>query len=150
MTGSRRGLTVFGAGLIALIGGFIGALLDVMAFGHLGVLFGIGFAIGCLMAVGRVHDDDLLAVVIMPPLAYAMITIVIGLVHPADGGNGPGVKNKVIDVGSELILRAPVLIIAMAIVILVASARWRRVRIARQERERALASGAARRRRPTA
>ncbi len=150
VAGSGRGLTVLGAALIALVTGFIGAIFDSVAFGHLGVLFGIGFGIGCLIAVGRVHNDDLLAVVVMPPLIYAVITILIGLFHPSGGGDGAGLKNKVIDVGSELILRAPVLIVAMVIVIVVAAVRGRRVRAARQERERALAAAGSRGRRPTA
>ncbi|MGF7233461.1 MAG: DUF6542 domain-containing protein [Frankia sp.] len=154
VAGSGRGLTVLGAALIALIAGFIGAILDSVIFGQLGVFFGICFAIGCLIAVGRVHDDDLLAVVVMPPLIYAVITILFGLFHPSGGGDTAGLKNKVINVGSELILRAPVLIIAMVVVIIVATVRGRRVRAARQERERALAAagsrGSSRGRRPTA
>jgi hypothetical protein len=147
VTGTKRGLTILGAVLITLACGYLGAVFDLIVFGHLAWFFGVGFVGGCFFAASRVHDDDLIGAVILPPLVYAAITITVGLVHPADGGSGSGLKNDILNVGSELILRAPPLIVAMIVVIGVTGVRYRRVRINRIERERTLAATAQPRRR---
>jgi lysylphosphatidylglycerol synthetase-like protein (DUF2156 family) len=147
VTGSRRGLTALGASLLVLVIGGIGAAADVVISGELGMIFAVLFVLACTFGAMRVHVDDLIGVAIMPPLAYAVITAVVGFAHPAAGSNGAGLKNKAIDIGSELILRAPALLIAVLAVILIAVIRGRRAAVARRERERSLAQAAARRRR---
>jgi lysylphosphatidylglycerol synthetase-like protein (DUF2156 family) len=134
VTGSRRGLTILGAALLVLILGTVGVLADLILSGQVGLMFGIGFVVGCLLAAGRVHQEDLAGVVVMPPLAYAAITLVVGFIHPAAGGSGAGLKNKAIDIGSELVLKAPILIVGVVIVIVIVLNRARRVRAARRER----------------
>ncbi|WP_322767939.1 DUF6542 domain-containing protein, partial [Frankia sp. Cr1] len=95
VTGSRRGLTVLGAALLVLLAGTTGAAIDVVLAGSLGVVFGVLFVAGCVLAATRVHPDDLLGIVITPPLVYALIAIGIGFAHPASGGVGSGMKSKV-------------------------------------------------------
>jgi hypothetical protein len=149
--GTGLGLSILGATLLMTAGGAVGAAADLAVFQHLGWLFGVGFVAACLVAAGRMHDHDLIAAVILPPLVYGLITITVGAVDPSDGGNGPGLKNKAIDVGTELIFRAPVLIVAMVVVVAIAGIRHRRVRAARRQRERDLAAASqqqARRRPP--
>jgi hypothetical protein len=130
-----------------LVVGGIGAAVDSVLSGELGIIFAALFVLACAVAATRVHVDDLVGVVIMPPLVYALITVTIGFAHPAAGGNGAGLKNKAIDIASELILRAPALLVAVAAVVLIAIVRARRAAVARRERERSLAQAAARRRR---
>ncbi|WP_322759674.1 DUF6542 domain-containing protein [Frankia sp. Cr2] len=138
VTGSRRGLTVLGAALLVLLAGTAGAAIDVVLAGALGVVFGVLFVAGCVLAATRVHPDDLLGIVITPPLVYALIAIGIGFAQPTSGGAGGGMKSKVISIGSDLILRAPVLLIGFFAVVLIAAVRARHARVARRDRERAL------------
>jgi hypothetical protein len=130
-----------------LVVGGIGAATDSVLSGELGIIFAVLFVLACAVAAAWVHVDDLVGVVIMPPLVYALITVTIGFAHPAAGGNGSGLKNKAIDIASELILRAPALLVAVAAVAVIAIVRGRRAAVARRERERALAQAEARRRR---
>lgn len=146
--GSRRGLSALGTGLLVVVLGGLGALVDVVAFGDLGILFGLLFVTSCVIAALRVYVYNLIDVVIMPPLAYAAITIAVGVFRPSGESSGAGLRNKAIDVGSEMILRAPVLLIAFGAVVVIAAVRARRAKVARRERERAY-SQAANRRRPT-
>ncbi|ONH33699.1 hypothetical protein BL253_00760 [Pseudofrankia asymbiotica] len=141
---NRRGLTAFGASLAVLIIGAVGAAADVAVFGHLGWIFGVLFVSACAASTLRTHVDDLVGVVIMPPLVYAVITAGVGFLHPATGSDG-GLKTKAIDIGSELILRAPSLLIAELLVVSIALVRARRATVARRERARALAASRTRR-----
>ncbi|MBL7501407.1 hypothetical protein I6A84_36565 [Frankia sp. CNm7] len=143
ISNNRRGLTAFGAALVTLIIGAVGAVADVAVFGSLGWIFGVLFVLACLGTALRTHVDDLVGVVIMPPLAYAAITVAVGFLHPATGSGG-GLRTKAIDIGSELILRAPSLLIAELLVIVIALVRARRATVARRERARAMAARARR------
>ncbi|SNQ46680.1 conserved membrane hypothetical protein [Frankia canadensis] len=148
-TGSRRGLTALGTALVVLVIGGLGALIDSVAFGSLSYGFGVLFIGGCVLVAVRVHTDDLIGVVIMPPLVYALITIGVGYLDPSTGDGSSGLKNKALDIGSEMILHAPILLAAFLLVTAIALFRGRRAQIARRERARALAQSAGdRRRRP--
>jgi hypothetical protein len=136
---NRRGLTAFGASLIVLIISAVGAAADVAVFGNLSWIFGVLFVLACVASALRTHVDDLVGVAIMPPLIYAVITVAVGFLHPASGSGG-GLRTEAIDIGSELILRAPSLLIAELLVVVVALVRARRATVARRERARALAS----------
>jgi len=143
ISNNRRGLTAFGASLIVMIIGAVGAAADVAVFGHISWIFGVLFVVACVACTLRTHVDDLVGVAIMPPLAYAVITTGVGLLHPATGSDG-GLKTKAIDIGSELILRAPSLLIAELLVVVIALVRARRATVARRERARAAANRARR------
>lgn len=132
-----------------LVVGGIGAAIDSVISGSLSFVFGVLFVGSCVLVASRVHTDDLVGVVIMPPLAYALITIGVGYLDPATGDGSSGLRNKAIDIGSEMILRAPVLLIAVVLVTLISIFRGRRAQVARREQQRSLAQSAAdRRRRP--
>ncbi|WP_018634588.1 DUF6542 domain-containing protein [Parafrankia elaeagni] len=149
VTGTRRGLTALGAALLVVIAGSVGAVVDSLLFDNLRYVFGVLFVASCVLAIARVHVDDLIGVVIMPPLAYALITVIVGFLNPAAGDGSTGLRNRAIDIGSEMILHAPVLLAAVILVAALAAVRGRRAQIARRERQRSLAqSAAARRRRP--
>jgi hypothetical protein len=135
---NQRALSAFGATLVVLIFSIVGAVADVAVFGSLGWIFGVLFVLSCTASTLRSHVDDLLAVAIMPPLIYALITVGVGVLHPS-ASTGGGMKSDVINVGSELILRAPSLLVAEVLVILIAVIRGRRATVARRERARAAA-----------
>ncbi|CAO5181666.1 DUF6542 domain-containing protein [Frankia sp. AiPs1] len=148
-TGSRRGLTALGTALVVLVLGGVGAAIDTAAFGSLKYCFGMLFIGACVLVAVRVHTDDLLGVVIMPPLVYALITIGVGYLHPSTGDGSTGLRDKAIDIASEMILHAPILLAAFVLVTLIALFRGRRAQVARRERMRALATPPGdRRRRP--
>jgi hypothetical protein len=150
VTGSRRGLTALGTGLLAVVLGGVGALIDTVVFGELGFVFGVTFVFGCVFSAARVHVDDLIGVVIMPPLAYAVI--IIGKVFidrpGGGGGSGGGLRNNAIDVGSEMILRAPVLLIAFGLVVIIAFRRGQLAKASRRARGRYRDAPPTRRRAP--
>ncbi|OAA24198.1 hypothetical protein UG55_103145 [Frankia sp. EI5c] len=149
VTGTRRGLSALGAALLVVVAGGLGAVIDSLLFDNLRYVFGVLFVASCVVAALRAHVDDLIGVVIMPPLAYAVITIIVGYLNPEAGDGSTGLRNRAIDVGSEMILHAPVLLAAVILVAVIAAVRGRRAQIARRERQRSLAqSAAARRRRP--
>lgn|GEM_PF-2285294 len=148
ISNNRRGLTALGASLVVLIIGAVGATADVTVFGHLGWIFGVFFVLACVASTLRTHVDDLVGVAIMPPLVYAAIATGVGFLHPATGSDG-GLKTKAIDIGSELILRAPSLLIAELLVIIIALVRARRATVARRERARAMVNRASRDIRPS-
>ncbi len=148
VTGSRRGLTVLGAAILLILAGTVGATIDVVLSGSPGVAFGVLFVTGCILAATRVHPDDLLGTVIAPPLVYAVIAIGVGFTRPSSGDSGGGLKSKAIDIGSDLILRAPVLLLGFAAVVLIAMVRARRARVTHRIRERNL-NPPGNRRRPT-
>jgi hypothetical protein len=127
-------LTALATGLIAVVAGASGALVDILLFHDLGVVFGVTFVLGCVFSAARVHVDDLIGVVIMPPLAYA--TIIVCTVFIRRAGSGGGLRNNAIDIGSEMILKAPVLLAAFGIVVVVAVRRGRQARVARRAQGR--------------
>jgi hypothetical protein len=135
---NRRGLTAFGATLVVLIFAIVGAAADVAVFGNLSWIFGVLFVLACVASTLRTHVDDLVGVAIMPPLVYAVITVAVGFLHPASG-SGSGMRSQVINIGSELILRAPSLLVAELLVIAIAVVRARRATVARRELARAVA-----------
>lgn len=131
--GTRRGLTVLGAALLVLVSGGAGATADAVLSGKVGLLFGVGFVAGCLLAAGRVHQEDLAAVIVMPPLVYAALALLVGMFHPSSGGgSGPGLKNEAVDIASELVLKAPVLVMGTVVSATVAIRRAWRARAARR------------------
>ncbi|WP_250290030.1 DUF6542 domain-containing protein [Frankia sp. CiP1_Cm_nod1] len=146
--GSRRGLTALGAALLLTLAGAVGAAIDVALSGSPGVAFGVLFIAGCILAATRVHADDLLGIVIAPPLVYALIAVGVGFTR-SSGDSGGGLKSKAINIGSDLILRAPVLLLGFAVVVLIAAVRARRARVTRHIHERNLRPPG-NRRRPTA
>lgn len=148
ISGNRRGLTALGASLVVLIIGAVGAAADVAVFGHLSWIFGVLFVLACVASTLRTHVDDLVGVAIMPPLVYAALTTAVGFLHPATGSGG-GLKTKAIDIGSELILRAPSLLTAELLVVVIALVRARRATVARRERARAMANRPSRDARPS-
>jgi ABC-type antimicrobial peptide transport system permease subunit len=148
VAGSRRGLTVFAAALVVLVIGVLGAIINIAFSGGLGSVFVVFFAIGCVAAVSQVHTDDLFGAVVTPPLVYGVITVAVGVLHPSSGDAAKTTRDQIVNVGLELVLSAPALIIGFLLVVVIGVIRGQRAKVARRARERALAASGENRPRP--
>lgn len=103
----------------------LGAAIDLASGQGLRVAFAVLFVGGSFLAAARVHREDLLAVMMMPPLVYAVITIIAAYAQPPGGGIEHGLRQRAIDIGTSLVLTAPVLLVGTALTVFVALRRGR-------------------------
>jgi hypothetical protein len=121
--GDRSGLTAFGAVvLVMLLGGLAGAM-DLLTGTGLGLIFGIGFVLGCTLAALAVHSEDLRAMAVMPPLLYVALTLAGGAVEPRTATSG-FLERQLVELASALVFSAPVLFLATGVTVVVVLARW--------------------------
>lgn len=118
----RRGLTALGAVLLTLLLGVLAGGVDVLTGQGLGVVFAVTFLCACLLCAVSVHREDLLAVVVMPPLAYAALVLIAGLAERGSSG-GSLLLHQAIELFNGLVLGAPVLVAGTAIAAVVALVR---------------------------
>jgi hypothetical protein len=117
-----RGLTAVGAVTVALGFGCAGGLIDVLTGEGLRATFAILFVAGCALAAYRVHREDLLAAVVIPPLAYVAVALAANLgTHTTIGGSF--VKQQVLELMTALVTKAPVLLVATALAACIALGR---------------------------
>ena len=84
----RRGLTATGAVAVALGAGIAGGMVDVMTGAGLRATFAVCFVLGCAFAAVKVHREDLLAAVVIPPLAYVALAVAANVgSHTTLGGS---------------------------------------------------------------
>ena len=122
--GDRRGLTATGAVVVALVLGLAGGAVDVLTGSGLREVFAVGFVTGCVLAALTVHREDLVAVVVMPPLVYAVLVLSGGAVEKT-ATSGSFLSRQVIELANALILGAPVLMAATGAALVVALVRWK-------------------------
>ena len=115
----RRGLTATGAVTVALLLGAAGGLFDVLTGPGLRTAFAVCFVLGCVVAAVKVHHEDLIAAVAMPPLIYCAILLVSGALKKS-GAGGSWVTRQALELATSLILGAPVLLTATGLALLVA------------------------------
>jgi hypothetical protein len=118
----RRGLTATGAVAVALASGVGGGLVDVLTGPGLRTVFAVCFVAGCGLAALKVHREDLLAAVVIPPLAY--VALFVG----ADVGSrttlgGSFVKQQVLELMAALVTKAPAMLVATGLAAVIALAR---------------------------
>lgn len=118
----RRGLTATGAVALALLLGVSGAVVDVLTGRGLETVFAICFIAGCAIAAATVHREDLVAAVVMPPLVYLVVAGVAAVIEKSAVG-GSWVTQQSLELMSELVLSAPVLLVATAAAAVVAVVR---------------------------
>ena len=122
----RRGLSATGAVLGAFVLGLAGGILDIVVSPGLGLGFALAFVAGCLLAVLLVHREDLLAIVLMPPLLYLALVLVSTAVVPVQG-NGGEANQLLVELVNAVVVSAPVMFLATGGAFLVAFLRgWRR------------------------
>jgi len=105
----RRGLTALGAVVLTLVLSGAGGAVDVLTGPGLRWVFAVAFVISCLLAALSVHREDLLAVVVMPPLVYAALVLLAGLAE-SGGSSGSLLLHQAIQLFNGLVLGAPVLL----------------------------------------
>ncbi|MFD5083039.1 DUF6542 domain-containing protein [Kitasatospora sp. NPDC058406] len=99
-TGRPTRLTAVGTGVAALVTTVAVAGLDRLAFGGLGVLFGLGYLAICFQLAVRVRFADLLAAPISGPIAFAVAMLLFGPVTSS------GVTAQVVALATNLATRA--------------------------------------------
>ncbi len=117
----RRSLTLPAAVLCAVTFTLLGAGIDVLLGGGLGFPFAIGFVVGSALAAGRVRRGDLLAGPVVPPLTF--VTVVAAIAPLLPGNTGSWLTDVVVQVGTALVLDAPVLLVGTALAAGIALAR---------------------------
>jgi large-conductance mechanosensitive channel len=118
----RRGLTAVGAVTVALVLGAAGGLIDVMTGPGLRTVFAVSFIAGCAFAALRVHREDLVAAVIMPPLVYVVLALLAGAFSKTAGVGG-WMTRQALELATSLVLGAPVLLTATAVAFVIAVVR---------------------------
>jgi hypothetical protein len=118
----RRGLTATGAVAVALALGTVGGAVDVLTGPGLRTVFAVCFVLGCLLAAVFVHREDLVAAVVIPPLAYCFLAMLAGAVDKTTGGTSV-LTRQALELLDALVLGAPVLLTATGLALLVAVVR---------------------------
>jgi hypothetical protein len=109
-----RGLTAAGAAVLAVGAGALGGLVDVATGSGLRATFAVAFVLGCALAAYKVHREDLLAAVVIPPLAYAALALAANVTTRTTLG-GSFVKQQALELLTDLVTKAPALLVATAL-----------------------------------
>jgi hypothetical protein len=118
----RRGLTAVGAVTVALLLGAAGGFIDVMTGPGLRTAFAICFIAGCAFAAFRVHREDLVATVVMPPLVYVALALLAGAFSQTAPVGGV-LTRQALELATSLVLGAPVLLTATGLAFAIAVVR---------------------------
>lgn len=135
--GDRRGLTPAGA-LVLLLGlGLLGAVLDRVLGRDLWVCFSVAFVAAVLLTSARIHLEDLVASVVLVPIAYGAVGFGTSLV--AQLGSGSPLKQHLVTAAGVLVFGAPVLVVSVLVAAMIALGRARAATVARRRaRNRAM------------
>ncbi|NUR59792.1 MAG: hypothetical protein HOV87_14145 [Catenulispora sp.] len=118
----RQALTAWGVLLAVTVPTVLGAGLDVLITGGVHWIFGLVFVAAAFHAATLVRRRDLLAGVIVPPLAYCA-----GLLAAVECGvldAGPGVLNHLASLGTLLALKPRPLFLGTGLAAALIAARW--------------------------
>jgi hypothetical protein len=118
----KRGLTAVGAVTVALVLGAAGGLIDVLTGPGLRTVFAICFIAGCAFAAFKVHREDLIATIIMPPLVYVALALIAGAFSQTAPVGG-WMTRQALELATSLILGAPVLLTATGLAFVIALVR---------------------------
>lgn len=111
-----RGLTAAGGVLLILALGLFAVGIDVATGTGLRTAFAVLFVLACTLVAVAVHHEDLLAVLVMPPLLFLLLATAASVL---DGGGPAGawVVRRTLDVVTAMVTAAPVLFVAEAAVL---------------------------------
>jgi hypothetical protein len=118
----RRGLTAVGAVTVALLLGAVGGFIDVMTGPGLRTVFAVCFIAGCAFAALKVHREDLIATVVMPPLVYVALALLAGAFSQTAAVGG-WMTRQALELATSLVLGAPVLLTATGLAFAIAIVR---------------------------
>lgn len=114
--GTVLGIPPFAALGVAVAFTGLGALIDVLRMGTVGVVFRIGFFLGCLLAVMWVRRRSLFGPMVQPPLLVAvLVPVIVLLVGPPRSGGG--MTETLLLVGAPLINSFPTMATTTAVVL---------------------------------
>ena len=121
----RRGLTTPGAAVVMLVVGLVGAVFDVATGQGLRLVFAVLFVGGCALGALAVHREHLKAVIVMPPLVYAVLALGASAAE-SWGDGGSFLRDQALELVNSLVLRAPVLVTGFLVVLVLALLRGMR------------------------
>lgn len=110
------GIPPLAAIALAVVLTALGVFVDVLRIGTLGVVFGIAYVVGCVLAVGWVRRRNLFGPMVQPPLLVAVLVPVIVLLV---GQTGPGLTETVLMVGAPLVNGFPIMAVATGLTLLI-------------------------------
>lgn len=117
--------------MLLLVFGTIGAVIDRIAGQQLWVFFSVGLVAAVLLNAIRIHLEDLVASIVMVPLAYAVAGGGTGLLIELLG-SGSTLKQNVVSVAGTLVFGAPILLLAVGTATVAALVRGRAATLARR------------------
>jgi hypothetical protein len=117
----RRGLTAFGAVVLIFGLGTLGGAYDLASGTGLRTVFAVCFVLGCAVTALTVHREDLLAVVVMPPLIYLALAGGAALLQHARTGSL--LTQQAIELANAVVISAPVLLLGTAVAAVLAVVR---------------------------
>jgi hypothetical protein len=123
--GDQRGLTAAGATVLVLVLSGLGAGVDVATGTGLRTVFAVAFAIAAALAAATVHHEDLVASVVLVPLAFALVGGIAGI---AEGSGLHSISKLLLAVANVMVTAAPALMIATGASAVIALLRWYAVR----------------------
>jgi hypothetical protein len=135
--GDKRGLTGLGAvSLVVLFAAVAGAIDGHRAGNGLGLVFGVVFVLGCLVAALVAHTEDMGAIAILPPLAFVVGALACAAFRPSVVGVpfASQMRNEVL---IAMLLGAPALFVAEAVTLVTTGLRGLRYRAIRRARSAA-------------
>ncbi|HEY7486851.1 MAG TPA: DUF6542 domain-containing protein [Streptosporangiaceae bacterium] len=109
LTGRGGIVVIFGVGLL---GTLLGGLLNV------GVLPGLGFVIGCVLAGATTRKSDLLTLIVSPPLVFLVISVITEFVGAL--GERSVLQSVFVGVVTTFASSAPWLFVGTGLVVLIA------------------------------
>lgn len=142
--GDGRGLSAPGAVLLAAGSGLAGVGVDAATGTGLRTAFALFFVLGCVGAAAVVHHEDLMAAVAMPPLLLVVLAAIASMVDGA-GPGGSWLTRRALDIVTAVVTDAPVLLVAVASVLVVVGLRFIRYRASVRRRRAAYRPPPARR-----
>ena len=86
----------------------VGALVDELTGRGLGLLFDVCFVAGCVLAAVRVRRSGLRTVAVAPPLVYAGVALLAGVLRSS--GAPKTLETVVMDLVTEIVFGAPALV----------------------------------------
>lgn len=116
---SRGGLSGTGAVALTFVFGLVGMGIDLLTGTGLRLVFSVLFVVGCAVAAALVRREHLLVPVVAAPLLFTLLALITETVQSSTGSGG-WLTQHVLGVGTDLVTKAPVLIVGTVLAGIVA------------------------------
>jgi hypothetical protein len=111
---SRGGHSGDGAGARTLVCGLVGMGIDLLTGTGLRLLFSVLFVLGCAVSAAAVRREHLLVPVVAAPLLFTLLALITETLQSSTGSGG-WLTQHVLGVGTDLVTKAPVLIVGTVV-----------------------------------